>query len=387
MYFVSRNIIFNLKGSQSVQIELNNNYIEPGVIAKFYKYNLNKYVNTKSNLDASKTGTYYVRYNLRFLGHSLYLEREINVIDKITPYINLNGDSTVMLYVGDEYNELGATAEDNYDGNLTNLIRIVGKVDTSKDGTYEIKYIVEDSSGNENTVIRTVIVKNYKEPVQEINTVVSSKTETNYNDSIVKYIIDQNYDVSIGYYNLSNGKEYLYRENQIYFGASLIKTLDAIYLYDNNLVNNEIKSYIKEAISVSNNEAHYYLLSYIGRDNLKKYGNNLGAYNTLASSDYYNGNTTVLDQLIYWKKLYSMIKNNEELKSFFVNDYGNCIQINNLVTMHKYGYYGDYFHDVGIVFDTEPYIIVILTKHGNSDFHKIINDLSELMYKYHKGQL
>ena len=55
--------------------------------------------------------------------------------------------------------------------------------------------------------------------------------------------------------------------------------------------------------------------------------------------------------------------------------------------MHKYGYYGQYYHDVGIVLDNEPYIIVILTNHGNDNKQEIINNLANLMYKYHKGEL
>ena len=55
--------------------------------------------------------------------------------------------------------------------------------------------------------------------------------------------------------------------------------------------------------------------------------------------------------------------------------------------MHKYGYYGQYYHDVGIVLDDEPYIVVILTNHGSDNKKEIINNLSNLMYKYYKKEL
>ena len=42
------------------------------------------------------------------------------------------------------------------------------------------------------------------------------------------------------------------------------------YCEDNNynLVNDEVRSHINKAISVSNNERHHYLVNYIGKDNL-----------------------------------------------------------------------------------------------------------------------
>ena len=42
----------------------------------------------------------------------------------------------------------GATAADNYDGDLTSSIAIVNNVDTSTVGTYTVTYNVSDTSGN-----------------------------------------------------------------------------------------------------------------------------------------------------------------------------------------------------------------------------------------------
>ena len=56
--------------------------------------------------------------------------------DTIAPVITLNGASTINLEVGDTYSELGATATDNIDGNLTSSIVITGTVNTNSAGTY-----------------------------------------------------------------------------------------------------------------------------------------------------------------------------------------------------------------------------------------------------------
>lgn len=181
-----------------------------------------------------------------------------------------------------------------------------------------------------------------------------------------------------------NGNTFYYNKNKIYYGASLIKTLDALYLYEHNMVNDDIKAHIKKAISVSNNESHKYLVNYIGKDKLKDYGVSLGATNTLAGGDYY-GNTTINDQIIYMKKLYEITKDykNNELKSFFINDYANYLKFNEIDVAHKYGYYNKYFHETGIFLDTEPYILIILTEEANNNYKNIINNISKLIYKFH----
>ena len=385
IYIFTINLTFKLRGNEFIKLQLNQSYNDDRYVATIFKWDISKKVKTYNNIDIKKVGTYNIKYILNFIGHNYILNRQIDVIDSVPPTIELNGEKKIKLYVGDTYIENGATATDNYDGDLTDFIKIDGSVDTAKEGIYEINYSVEDSSRNKNSITRVVTVEKKNESITKNN---QDNTPTyNLNDPIVKYIKEHNYNVSIGYYNLETGKEYLYQENKIYYGASLIKTLDAIYLHDKNLVNDTIKPYISKAISISDNEAHQYLVNYIGKDNLKNYGIHLGAKNTLTSGDYYYGNTTVKDQLVYIKKLYDITKNNEELKSFFVNDYGNYIKINDLITMHKYGYYGQYYHDVGIIFDNNPYIIVILTNHGNDNKKEIINDLSNLMYKYHLNQL
>ena len=110
---------------------------------------------------------------------------------------------------------------------------------------------------------------------------------------------------------------------------TLKRQIDVFYSYENkdnnkNIINDELKTHVKKIITVSDNPSHQYLINYIGKNNLKEYGNYLGATYTLIGGDNY-GITTVSDQIVYMKKLYSMTNNNqnEELKSFFINSYYN----------------------------------------------------------------
>jgi len=93
------------------------------------------------------------------------------IVDSIAPTLALNGDSFVEVVVNQVYTELNATILDNdksingTDTILTDRIiellgtGIVGSVDTSIIGTYEITYNKSDPSGNPAApVVRTVEV-------------------------------------------------------------------------------------------------------------------------------------------------------------------------------------------------------------------------------------
>ena len=82
--------------------------------------------------------------------------------DTEKPKLRLFGDETITLKVGDKYKELKAMAVDNIDGDISNKIKISGKVNTKVAGTYVVKYSVKDSSGNKATANRTVIVEENK---------------------------------------------------------------------------------------------------------------------------------------------------------------------------------------------------------------------------------
>ncbi len=77
--------------------------------------------------------------------------------DGIGPVISLTGSSTLNLKVGDAYVELGATASDAIEGNVTATPS--GAVDTNSAGTYTVTYNANDANGNAATpVTRTVVV-------------------------------------------------------------------------------------------------------------------------------------------------------------------------------------------------------------------------------------
>ena len=92
-------------------------------------------------------------------GNESKLERKLIIGDKERPSINLNGDSIINLYLGERYSEPGYSAIDNCDGDITGNVVVTGTVDTTKIGNYTIKYEITDTTGNYNSIDRTVIVK------------------------------------------------------------------------------------------------------------------------------------------------------------------------------------------------------------------------------------
>ena len=80
-------------------------------------------------------------------------------VDSIAPVITLLGNASITLSVGDSYEDAGATASDNKDGNLSNDIVTNNPVNTAVADTYIITYNVDDAAGNHaSQVTRTVTV-------------------------------------------------------------------------------------------------------------------------------------------------------------------------------------------------------------------------------------
>ena len=84
----------------------------------------------------------------------------------------------MTLTVGENYVEKGATAQDEYDGDITNKIQTSGSVNTSKAGTYEITYKVKNSKQKETTIKRKITVKEKDKPKPVENTTKNTTNTT-----------------------------------------------------------------------------------------------------------------------------------------------------------------------------------------------------------------
>lgn len=231
--------------------------------------------------------------------------------------------------------------------------------------------------------------------------------------------LSETYEVSVKYEDLSSGFVYTYNSDKVYYAASTIKSLDALYIYtkaaQGEISLDETMEYtakykwssskemskleygtkvtlrdlVKYAVVVSDNSAHQMLVSYIGRNNLKEFGQSLGAKNTLVGADNF-GSIDVNDAIIYMKAVNDFINNNEtlgeELKSYFVQAEQNDLELPEygIEAAHKYGQYSYYYHDIGIVYDDSPYVVAILTLEGGSNFEEKVKDINKHIYEMHK---
>lgn len=98
-------------------------------------------------------------------GNSTTATQTVKVSDTTPPVITLNGDNPMTLSCRTAYQEPGATALDNCDGDTTSAITISGNVDATTPGTYTVSYTVADASGNTSTLQRTVVVADDAPPV------------------------------------------------------------------------------------------------------------------------------------------------------------------------------------------------------------------------------
>ena len=141
------------------------------------------------------------------------------------------------------------------------------------------------------------------------------------------------------------------------------------------------------AVTYSDNAAHNILVDYIGYNKLKEYGKSLGATKTLFGSDLF-GEIDVYDSIIYLKELYRFINDNnqysDELKQMFLDSEQNYLNIPelNIEAAIKYGEYGEYYHENGIVYADKPYLISILSTIGNNE--KAFREINAKVYELHK---
>ena len=148
----------HLKGTKKHNQSYGSEFEDPGYyVTDNYDENLNDKV--KIEREEINETSYKIKYSVEdSSGNKSEETREIILIDDIAPELTINGNPTIYVYLGNNYNESGAKATDEKDGDLTEKIQIIGSVDTSKEGNYTITYKVADSSGNETVKERKVIV-------------------------------------------------------------------------------------------------------------------------------------------------------------------------------------------------------------------------------------
>ncbi|WP_431133209.1 immunoglobulin-like domain-containing protein [Psychroserpens mesophilus] len=188
--------VITLNGASTINLNVGDTYNEQGATATDnIDGNLTSSIVISGTVNTASAGTYFVNYNVSDSSGNAAAQVTRTVVvnaDTTPPVIVLVGASTINLNVGDTYNEQGATATDNLDGNLTSSIVIAGTVNTAAIGTYLVTYNVSDSAGNAATeVVRTV-------NVSTVQITYCDAASTNTNDEYISRVQLNTIDNSSG---------------------------------------------------------------------------------------------------------------------------------------------------------------------------------------------
>ena len=156
-------IDIQMMGPADVTLEYGAEYKDAGAVAQCYGDVLQKEpfaldVQTQSNVDTAKVGTYRVTYTAAYWGLTRTLERTVRVVDTKAPVITLVSDPEHYTLPGQTYEEEGFSAHDGYDGDITSSVQRE-VTDT------EVIYTVTDSSGNKTDSIAPSAAKDQQVPL------------------------------------------------------------------------------------------------------------------------------------------------------------------------------------------------------------------------------
>jgi parallel beta-helix repeat protein len=172
--------VITMLGSSPATVEVGSTYGDAGATAvDNVDGDITSKIVATNSVTTSVVGSYSVIYNVSDAAGNAAatITRTVKVVDSTKPVITLTGSASVTITAGSTYTDAGATAADNYDGNITSSIVKSGTVTTSTAGSYIITYNVKDSSGNAAApVTRTVTVKAATDSVKPVITLIGSST-------------------------------------------------------------------------------------------------------------------------------------------------------------------------------------------------------------------
>jgi len=161
-----------LNAGDSILWEAGTAYVDPGAIAEDVEDGpITDEIVISGTVNTDILGAYYIQYSVTDAdNNTTTVTRTVTVQDTTSPEITLIGSAVVNVEAGTTYTEQGATAEDNFNGDISSSISIDNAVNTNTIGVYTVTYNVSDVSGNpavEKT--RTVNVVDTTRPVISLN--------------------------------------------------------------------------------------------------------------------------------------------------------------------------------------------------------------------------
>ena len=184
---------------------------------------------------------------------------------------------------------------------------------------------------------------------------------------------------SLGKVNLKD--ELVYTKNYYNTGTGMIKTSPFGSIYT-------IKDLVMYSTVYSDNAAHNMLMDKYGRNNMLSFWKEKGTSVIFTQNNNW-GMINANDAAIYMEELYRFYKEDKvygkELMDNFIDSKGKFIRNKDGdIVASKGGWSGSAIHDVGIVFDENPYIVVGLSNLGNTtEYSSYFNKINDFAYRLH----
>lgn len=147
----------NLKGDKTIVINYKEKYKEKGYKATFLGEDITKDVAVSGKVNSKKLGTYNITYTVKISSFTNKITRQVVVKDQSAPTIKLSSKNDIYVCPKKEYEEEKYSAVDNYDGDVTDKVKVIKKKD-------KIVYQVQDQAGNKKEVSRKIIYKDKTPP-------------------------------------------------------------------------------------------------------------------------------------------------------------------------------------------------------------------------------
>ena len=170
-------IKFDIKGEQTIHVEVNSLYKDLGADASLYTIFQNKKlkVTTTENVNVNKIGKYKVNYQINVDDKVINKERIVIVEDNTKPEINILDE---VVSCNGKVKDFNYTAYDNYDGDITYLV----KKEVLKD-----KVILKAADSNKNVTKKTIKIKSIDAQKPQISLNGSETIILNLNDTYTEY--------------------------------------------------------------------------------------------------------------------------------------------------------------------------------------------------------
>lgn len=153
-------------GDNPYNVMIGNSYVDQGATATDeLDGDITSSITISTDININKKGNYEITYTAtNSLGNKMSATRNVNVYDGAPPILTILGSNPATIAAGSIYNDAGATAYDDVDGDLTSSIITTSNINPNILGSYTVTYSVSDSSDNKVVKTRTVKVTDQTAP-------------------------------------------------------------------------------------------------------------------------------------------------------------------------------------------------------------------------------